>query len=132
MKQTIYFSGLVLVSLLATSTANIIKKQTESMVPPPAFMNNVLTHIQSTYPSEWLSDLVITEDNIAVEITHPSNTETYLSVDIFPEQVLVGVLEEANRDIPFDLGGFHFDFSPDQMSQIQAFFTNHHQTGVAQ
>lgn len=100
--------------------------------PPTSFMNDVLTYIQSVYPSDWLSSLVINDDNIGLEIIHPANRETYLSIDIFPEQLLIGVLAEANREVPFDLGGFHFDFTPDQMSEIHTFFDNHHQTGVAQ
>lgn len=131
MKNLQLITGLIF-SLLAFSSTSDVAKTTKSMITPPQFMNDVLTHIQATYPNAWLSDLVVNDENIAVEIQHPNNTETYLSVDIFPEQVLIGVLEEANREIPFDLGGFHFDFAPDQMSAIQAFFINHQQTGIAE
>lgn len=132
MKKLILLVSLTIVAFLVVSTSKADKKEINTMELPPTFMNDVLNHIQATYPSQWLDDLVVNNDNIAVEIKHPNNTETYLSVDIFPEQVLVAVLEEANREIPFDLGGFHFDFSPDQMSEIQTFFNSHHQTGVSE
>jgi hypothetical protein len=131
MKNLQLFSGLFLLFLALSSTSDGTKTTT-SMANSPQFMSDILTHIQATYPAAWLSDLVVNDENIAVEIQHPSNTETYLSVDIFPEQVLIGVLEEANREIPFDLGGFHFDFATDQIPEIQTFFTNHHQTGIAE
>lgn len=99
---------------------------------PQTFMNDVLNHIQSTYPNGWISGLVISSENIGMEIVHPNNSTTYLSVDIFPNQVLIAVLTEANRSIPFDLGGFHFDFSVNQLNEIETFFNNHRQTGIAQ
>ena len=99
---------------------------------PQTFMNEVLNHIQLIYPNSWISDLVVNNENIGMEIVHPANSAAYLSVDIFSNQVLIAVLEESNRSIPLDLGGFHFDFSIDQLEEVKALFTNHRQTGVAQ
>lgn len=99
---------------------------------PQTFMSHVLNHIQSVYPSSWISGLVVNNENIGMEILHPNDLTTYLSIDIFPNQVLIAVLEESNRSIPFDLGGFHFDFSSNQLNEIKIFFNNHCQKGMVQ
>lgn len=96
------------------------------------FKDQVLSFIQGEYPAEWLPKVIVTDDYNVVEITHPSNPDFYLLVDIYTDKIAIAVMEEAAREIPFDLGGFHFDFASDQMSEIQTFFTNHRQTGLAE
>jgi hypothetical protein len=94
-----------------------------------SFMNDVFVHIQVIYPQNWLSELTIHEENIGLEISHPNNVNQYLSIDIFPNQVWIAVLEEDNRNIPLDLAGFDFVFTAAQSVEVMTFFTNHRETG---
>lgn len=108
------------------------KGMTMSKQQDENFIDDVMNLIQATYPQEWLSKIFTDPEGGGLEIIHPNNNEYYLSVDIWPNQVAIAVLREDQRDILIDLAGFNFSFNKNQMNDIQTFFNNHYQTGVAQ
>ena len=96
------------------------------------FMEQILSHIQTTFPSEWLSNLFEGEENSGVDISHPSNNEQYLSIDIFQDEVVISLFSESDRDILIDISAFNYAFSSEQSDEAINFLNYFFENGTTE
>ncbi len=92
-------------------------------------MFEIIDYIKELFPNSWLSNLAEDEDSAGVDIVHPKNADQYLTVDIFPQQLGIGVLQKSERDIELDLSGFDYTFSKDKIEDAKDFLSYFFKTG---
>lgn len=96
-------------------------------------MLKILHFIKSTFPDEWLSNLANDFDEFdeaGVDIHHPLNVTSYLSVVILPERVGIALLKKDEADILLDLGGFDYSFEIKEEELLHKSFLDFKKTGI--